>query len=375
MGGGYYSAYDTAAVHDALVDAIYPDETHGILVCGTPACIYWDHGSQHWSEWARMAAHKVGIKLLGEKSEAATPTNHGFVENTHGFVKEHFEALQPGFVGGDNRPDNRPLLARMEDDGEVPAPQYLTLGQLNRAYKAWVAEMHEWPYRDGERSRFDLWLADTPPERRHVPPRQELAWEFMPVETRVVDAAGVIAFRGREYTGPLLNELKGMRVRVKFIEGSASALFVADEKDRLLTICDPLPDVFYDDDVSHRHVAAKRREGRRSADTVEAVKGTLQRLAGEGHLDAGQAAAAGDVLDTAAAALKPGRRQLVDPDLGTPAPSFVPPDVIDARGRFAAATTRSLRDTDAEEALTADVLAGAAASVEVADSGRGLFDY
>ena len=143
---GHHTAYSTEVVEKTLLAALYPDDKRGMPFCGVPEIIYWDNGKPHCSQWMERAAASLGIELIFSKPKE--PTSHGFIEGYHNTIIDRFEKKQPGYVG--RNPVDKPLAVRMLADGELPAPDYLTLDQVNAAWQAWLPEYHEAEYRSAD---------------------------------------------------------------------------------------------------------------------------------------------------------------------------------------------------------------------------------
>ena len=257
MGGGYFEAYDTTAVHYALLDAIYPDAANELPFCGIPEWIYWDNGEQHRSCWAARAAEQLGIQL--HYSIPAEPTSHGFVESTHHIVKDRFEARMPGFVGGDNQTDNRPLARRVEDETHHQA-ELLTLDELNAAYRSWVAqELHHTEYRGGA-TRAERWLRDCPAERRRVPELTDLAWRLMDRETRKVHD-GRVRLNTVEYTAAHLGELNGLSVECRYVREDIHRVWIVVPGHGVChCVATPVEARFYGDIAGHVDLKRRNKE-------------------------------------------------------------------------------------------------------------------
>lgn len=320
MGGGYYLAYNTATVEHALLDSIYPDADGDLPLCGTPELIWWDHGVQHWSDWAREALRVLGIKAIGAKSAPGEPTHHGLIEGSHSHTHAGFESALPGYCGGDNKKERRPLALRLADDGEAPEPDYLTLEELNQRWRAYRAELMRRPYRrhgsEDQACRLTRWLRGlTDPERRAVPDRTELAWRWMPREDRWTTAEGHILFRHRRYAHPRLADYHNRKVEVRYIDGSAEALWVVLRgTEDLFCVATPLADVFIGDDVTHETVKRAHKRGREVVRDLRRYREAAGRLAAGGLISEAAAEAVETGLSEVEAAVKPGRTVQVDVD-------------------------------------------------------------
>jgi len=284
MGGCYGWHYSSAEVQAAFLDAIYPDYEHGLPQCGTPEHVAWDRGEQHWSKL--IAETMRVLDVCTHKGEAHEPTSHGFVESTHTIIKNLFEMDLPGYCGGDNRELERPLPMRLHADREGDEPEYLTLGQLNAGFKAWVAWLDRQPYREEHGpSRMELFDSGITPERRAVPDRESFAWSIMPQESRVVSAEGTIELHRVKYTGPAAVEMKRCRVRVHYLEGDASCVWLADKDGQPLGLCEAASPLPLGEDHSFRRISVDRRYTNRSLKDLATVGRATQALAAEGRID------------------------------------------------------------------------------------------
>lgn len=382
MGGMYFRSYDTNAVELALINAIYPDVENGLMASGTPEIIYWDKGEQHWSHWCQRMATDLDIKLLGRKSEAAVPTNHGFVENTHGIVKSQFEVLLPTFLGGDNRQENRPLGFRLVADGEAPATPLPTLDEVNAAYIGYLQWLEVQPYRDGEKSRAQLWSEAVTPERRAVPDRAELGWKFMKRATRKVSKEGQIRFKGLVFTGPNLGDYAGLTVQIHYLDSWYHHIWIADERGHLATIAEVMPDVFYDDDDTFAYVARARAEVRGLLKLSRRVRGDMDTLSDIGALDRETAERAAGALEQAEHQLVPGKidalefaRRVREKHAERAAAKADQAEVVRLHPK---PDTRPLAtDPPEDDGLISEVVAGATQGLErqTSSKGGGLFDF
>lgn len=374
MGGFYTWHYDSANVQAAFLDAIYPDWAQGLPQCGTPEHVEWDRGEQHWSRLIVETMRVLGV--CTHKGEAHEPTSHGYVEGTHHIVKNSFEAGLPGFCGGDNRETERPLPVRLYAEGEGPEPEWLTLDQLNAGYKAWVRWLDRQEFRKGA-SRMELFDAGITPERRAVPDRASFGWQIMPQEIRKVSREGMILLRGMTYTGPAAVELKGRSVRVHYLEGDASCVWLADRHGQPLGVCEAVGDLPRGEDKSFRQVGRARRWTNRSLKDLQTVGRAGAALASEGRIDPAEA----EALEGSLAAIKRAIREA--------APGTTVADIAAAAEPVAdllrlpqrEPETRALADDEPEDdgQVVRDVLAGA---VKLFDDGTppparggGLFNF
>lgn len=304
MGARYYEgnhqSYSTEVVEATLIEAIYPAPEVGLPLSGVPETIYWDNGAAHTSHWMRQVSHALGIEL--HFSVPGEPQSHGYIEGYHHVLKDRFEALQRGFCGGDNRPEERPLQMRLIDDGELPPQDLLTLGELNGAFAAWLPEFHERPYLDGP-SRLTRWLRDVSPERRAVPEPVKLGWEFMQRDQRMV-RGGRFDHRGIEYTGSGLGDLDGCRVEIRFLRADFRRVYVVLQG-QLYAVAEPVEPRLYYSAESYQEVAEARRELRETNRRIDEVKRVLAASAAEGLVDEATARQGEQALTTARRELRP----------------------------------------------------------------------
>lgn len=367
MGGGYYLHYDTDAVEAALLDSIYPDPEAGLPLGGTPEMIWWDHGRQHWSQWTREAARVLDIRLVGEKSAPGEPTHHGLIEGTHKIVKERFEALLPGYCAGETLRDERPLPLRLAADGHEE-PDYITLDELNRRYRRWVADLLLQPYRrhgsTATTCRLDRWRATISPERRAVPDLQDLAWQWMPYAMRTVSAEGHIHLGVRVYTHPLLGTLKGLKVKIRYLRSSSAQIWVTNGHGDLLCIAEPVHDAIIGDQAGAREGSRLAALARQEVKRLRRAQRSAESLVGIGAMSAADAAALDQGADALAAVIQPGATVPYDIDrLAQPEQPESDPDIVQLHPRPG---RKLLRPVDDRAEAAAELLAIAGTSAQPA---------
>ncbi len=305
MGGFYFkgkhTAYPTEIVEAALLDSIYANPRTNLPFCGTPEVLYWDNGAPHKSAWMRRLAEVLGIELVfGIPGE---PEAHGLMEGYHRIIKDRFECTLPGFVGGDNREDQRPAQMRLYDEGELPGPvPLLTLDELNDRWYAWQGDLHRASYRKGA-SRLDRWVATVSDERRAVPNPERLALEAMHVK-EVAVRDGHFQLHNVVYTAPGLGELNGLAgVKVHFLRGCIWRVFVS-LRGAVLFTAEPAHTNLWRSAASFAEVGQRKREAADAVQGLKRSKRVSQAAADMGLLDPDQAAAAADLADQAVASLK-----------------------------------------------------------------------
>lgn len=305
MGGFYFkgkhTAYPTEIVEAALLDSLYANPQTGLPFCGTPEVLYWDNGAPHKSAWMRRLAEVLGIELVfGIPGE---PEAHGLMEGYHRIIKDRFECTLPGFVGGDNREDQRPAQMKLYDEGELTGPvPLLTLDELNQQWFAWQPELHKVGYKKGA-SRLDRWVASISDERRAVPNAQRMAIEAM-YQQPITIRDGHFQLRNVKYTAPGLGEFNGLDgVTVHYLRGCIWRVFVVF-RGEVRFICQPEQGSLWRSETSFAEVAQRKREARQAVESVKRSRRVSQAAADMGLVDPELAAAADEAAEQAAAGLK-----------------------------------------------------------------------
>ncbi|MBI2299571.1 MAG: DDE-type integrase/transposase/recombinase [Armatimonadetes bacterium] len=310
-GGGYSWTYSSETVALALWDAMRPDYARNLPWSGVPEWLYWDRGSQHWSEWLVRTCAAFGIK-----TQPGTPYEwapHGFIEGMHRIIHDKFEMLTPGYSGSDAKEEELPLSWRLFKAGEGPRPEFDTLEQHNAKWHTWRRWLADRPYRDGQHTRQELW-------DRHVRPAGEdgrlngtcayPSWEAFPLavmarERRKVTEEGTVVINHLVYQGAPLHELMGEWVELAVLPGHMGRVWVLDgRREKLLGVA-PLRDPdLWGEDPSKAAAGRRIAESRRSVREIGQVKAGMDSLAARGRISPEEAAAAGGVLSSLQAVAK-----------------------------------------------------------------------
>lgn len=310
MGSRYYKgahqAYGKAVVEATLLDAIYPQEDCGRPYSGVPVYIWWDNGGPHVSHWMRQTAFELGVELI--PSIPGEPTSHGLIEGFHRILKDRFEAKQPNFCGGDNRPGERPLIMRMVDEGEVPPPELLTLDELNRRWRQFLAaELDHAEYdSDGSKaSRCSRWLGSVTEDRRAVPRPERLALKILERDERMV-RGGAFELRTITYTAPHLGDLDGLRVEVRYHREHFQHVWVL-LRGEVYCVASPRDRHLVRSAESYTDLRAAQRELREHERGLAQSKETVRAAAAAGLVDSDEAEQAAATLERARRELTPKR--------------------------------------------------------------------
>jgi len=296
MGGfwfkGNHQAYSVEVVEAALMDAIFPSPHTGLPFCGVPEVIYWDKGAPHHCRFMTRLAEVLGIELT-ETLLPENPQPHGFIEGHHRILKDKFEVELPGFCGGDNKQEKRPLQMRMADDGEIEPDRLLTLEELNQRWLDWQAKFHNRGYRGGA-SRLDRWVRDVTAERRKIPDPQRLALDAMH-DQEVTVRGGQFQLQGIKYTGERLGSLPTEKVHVRFLRGDIWRVIVLLEG-RVFCIAHPVEGRLWKGLNGYAECAQYRRELKGSLANVDESLGLLRAAGETGVVDAAEVEQAVDTL-------------------------------------------------------------------------------
>lgn len=386
VGGVYSWDYDTEAIEEALLDAIYPEEG-GKPQFGVPEMLWWDNAKQHKSDWMRESL--AGLQVSVVYCTGREPQVHGLIEGSHNWIHSHFEALLPGYVGGDNnrKNPNRPLWIRQmeEEHGDnwqahLSAEQldrFLTLDELNERWRAWrVKSQQDEATIDGERTTRALrWamLAAAPVERRTVPDRERLAWRFLRKQSAKVTLEGWVWCNHQAYSHPSLNLLAdgvpNRRVEVRSHPRDPQHCYIS-VNDELKLIATPILRGYIGDAEHLDQVIAQRREGQRNAKMQRATRDRLLAHAANGLIGDEEAAAAAEVLERVSKLEAP-RRGLpaLDPRVNgddvVPLPVRPVEELVDSDDEYEALAAANrprprLVDVDEVEAPAVDTVATAA---------------
>jgi len=380
MGGGYYegrhTAYGTQIVEAALLDAIYRDPD-GLPLCGLPEFIYWDNGAPHRSRWMDRFAKSCGIELVN--SQPAEPETHGLIEGWHHILKDRFEGGLPGFLGGDNRKENRTLQMRLWDEGAAPEPEWLTLDQANAEFRTWLLTLHHQAYHGGnpaggvDTSRYGRWTASAiqHPERRQVPRPEDLEWRRMHIADKPRRVTGgAVQFCNVDYTAPILGAWNGLWLQVHYLPAAPQRIWLAAEDGELVCVAEPRDiHIFrsfesrFDLKAALAEVKETRRLAKERADILAA--GAEQGLVPAEHAAAAAQAAETTLTPLEEATLRRQQRERArqeDNVIHLPLPGVAPKELVPERKPAAA------------DPLFDDALATAAEASRTVRRGGDLFD-
>jgi Mu transposase, C-terminal len=305
MWAEYVLNYTTEMIVErALWGAIYPDPEHELLASGVPEHLYCDNGEQHLSPYFKRVCERLGIKV--HYSEPHQPKPHGAVEGNHAWFQQDFEARQPGYRPGNPLDKQLPERIAAEANQDV---LYLTLAELNRRLRRYLAEIQHKPARlagfDGEISRWNAWWSTVPEARRAVPRPEEMAWEFMDERVCAVDGKGWVTLFGVAYTDHLLAAYKGSRVRVRFLRSDMRCVYVVDSSNALVCVARPDVDVVFADEFGLRQIAAENAASLRDRKQFREDAERIRRGVANGQFAPDEALMAAEGLDNAAQKLNP----------------------------------------------------------------------
>jgi putative transposase len=264
---GYFLSFNAPAAMQtalALHQAIWRKSEPGWTVCGIPAVLYTDHGSDFTSRHIEQVCADLKIRLVF--SLPGKPRGRGRVERFFETVNQRFLADLPGYAPA----------------GQTPRPPALTLGALDDAFRRFVLDdYHQTPHS----------ATGMPPQTRwssggflpHMPESlEQLDLLLLTVaKPRQVHQDG-IRFQALRYIDPTLAAYVGESVTIRYDPRDMAEIRVYHANQFLCrAICPELAT----ETISLKDIIAARNKRRRdltktlreSTSLVEALLGTTTR--------------------------------------------------------------------------------------------------
>ncbi len=243
---GYYlsfsapSAYQTAL---ALRQAIWRKDAAHWLVCGIPAVLYTDHGSDFTSNHIEQVCADLKIRLIF--SQVGKPRGRGKIERFFETVNQVLLSSLAGYTPSGSKPPTTPSL---------------TLVDLTRSFETFLQDYHQRPQRDLQEAPQPRWVGSG--FLPHLPESLEVLDLLLLTVTkkRRIQQDG-IRFQGLRYIDPLLAAYVGEDVLLRYDPRDMAEIRIYHH-DRFLcrAIC---PDLATEQ-VSLKEIVAARNQRRKA---------------------------------------------------------------------------------------------------------------